>query len=143
MSMNKRPSTKRIVALISFFAVLFAAVIIAGLQLQQHAPGNMGKGFIAGGLGALSAFLVMLWRSQARPHRATTFERGFTQTGDERDDAILTRAFAVLGLCALPLTGGATIALALGADVAMVMACLLFGQIAIGAGAFVVISKRI
>lgn len=85
---------------------------------------------------------LAVWRSTTRPDAATTFERAFTQTGDERDDAVLTRALAVLGLCTLPLTGVAAIAVALGADHAMVMALLLFGQLAIGATAFVTINRR-
>jgi hypothetical protein len=85
---------------------ILALVIATGLLLREHAPGNMG-GFLqgaAGGLiGAVVVTCVVGWRVSKCPGRATTFERAWTQTGDERDDAVLTRSLAVLGLLALPL----------------------------------------
>jgi hypothetical protein len=84
----------------------------------------------------------MAWRVTRRPDRATTFERAWTQTGDERDDAVLTRALAVLGLLAVPLTGGAAIAIGMGAAVEMVLALLLMVEVAVGAAAFVVVDRR-
>ncbi|MFD3444700.1 hypothetical protein ACFDTO_08895 [Microbacteriaceae bacterium 4G12] len=83
-----------------------------------------------------------MWRLTRRPARATTFERAWTQTGDERDDAVLTRALAVVGLLAIPLTGAATIAIALGASVETVLALLLAAEILVGAVAFAVINRR-
>ena len=57
---------------------------------------------VAGGLiGAVVVTCVVAWRVSKCPGRATTFERAWTQTGDERDDAVLTRSLAVLGLLAL------------------------------------------
>ena len=73
---------------------------------------------------------------------ATTFERAWLQSGDERDDAVLTRSLAVLGLLAFPLTGVAAIAIAVGAHVPMVMCLLLFTQVAVGVVAFGVINRR-
>ncbi|MGY1636086.1 hypothetical protein ACI78V_05475 [Geodermatophilus sp. SYSU D00742] len=55
---------------------------------------------------------------------------------------VLTRALAVLGLLALPLTGVAGIAIGLGAAVEMVVALLLFVEVAVGAVAFAVVSRR-
>ncbi len=131
----------RYVFVIWLSAVAVAAVV-AGLLLRAHAPGNMGNGFLVGALLAVAATGVAAWRATTRPEHATTFERAFTQSGDERDDAVLTRAFAVLGVATLPLTGVAAVAAVLGADVAMVMALLLCAQFAIAAVAFVVINRR-
>lgn len=118
-----------------------ALAVVIGLLLREYGPGNMGNGFLWGaGLGALGAAL-MLWRAARRPDRASTFERAWTQTGDERDDAVLTRALAVLGLLAVPLTAVATVAVGLGAAVEMTLALLLFAQIGAGAVAFAVINR--
>ncbi|MCL3859461.1 hypothetical protein [Actinotalea sp. K2] len=122
--------------------LLLAAVVGVGLLLQEHGPGNMGTGFLQGAAVGLAAATVMLWRSARTPQRATTFERAFTLTGDERDDRVLTRALAVLGLAALPLTGAAAIAIGLGADVPMLLFFLLVAQLAVGATAFAVIARR-
>ncbi len=102
----------------------------------------MGLAFLQGAGVALLAVAVMAWRVARRPDSATTFERAWTQTGDERDDAVLTRALAVLGFLAVPLTGAAAIAVGLGAPVEMVLALLLFVEVAVGAAAFVVFNRR-
>jgi hypothetical protein len=68
-------------------------------------------------------------------------DRG-TATGDERDDAVLTRALAVLGLIAFPLTGVTAIAVGLGAAAQMMLTLLLLAEIAVGAVAFAVINRR-
>ncbi|MGB7983198.1 MAG: hypothetical protein WCF36_20640 [Candidatus Nanopelagicales bacterium] len=85
---------------------------------------------------------MMGWRVARDPDRASTFERAFSQQGDERDDAVLTQALAVLGLLALPLTGAAAIAIGLGTDVAMTLALLLVAQVLVGGLAFVRIIRR-
>lgn len=143
MSTNtpKTSTTPRFALLIGLAAGL-VVLIGGGLLLQQYGPGNMGTGFMTGGAVALIAAAVAMWRSTRRPETATTFERAFTLTGDERDDAVLTRALAVLGLSTLPITGVAAIAIALGAHAPMVLALLLFGQFAVVAVAFVVINRR-
>jgi hypothetical protein len=128
--------------LLAAVLVVLAVVIATGLLLRQHAPGNMGLGFLQGAAGGLVAVAVMAWRVHRSPGRATSFERAWTQTGDERDDAVLTRALAVLGLLALPLTGVAAIAIGLGAAVDVVIALLLLAQVVVGAAAFAVISRR-
>ena len=104
-------------------------MIATGLLLREHGPGDMGTGFLVGAAVALVGGAVMWWRATRSPARASTFERAWTQTGDERDDAVLTRALAVLGLVALPLTGVAAIAVGLGAAVEMVLTLLLVGEI--------------
>jgi hypothetical protein len=119
-----------------------AVVIVVGLLLREHGPGNMGNGFLQGAGVGLVLASVALWRALRRPESATTFERAFTQTGDERDDSVLTRALAVLGILAVPLTGAATVAIGLGAQVEMVLALLLFAEIGVGAVAFWLINRR-
>jgi hypothetical protein len=116
--------------------------VVSGILLREHGPGSMGNGFLAGGLVAVAGAGFASWRAAARPATASTFERSFTQSGDERDDAVLTHALAVLGICSLPATGVAAVAISLGAGTSMVMALLLLGQLAIGATAFAVANHR-
>jgi hypothetical protein len=141
MSTDRRTRTQTALALGAALAVL-ALLVATGLLLREHAPGNMGTGFLVGAGGALVVAGAMAWRVHRRPAGATTFERAWTQRGDERDDAVLTRALAVLGLLALPLTGVAGIAIGVGAAVEVVIALLLFAEVAVGAVAFVVINRR-
>ena len=103
-------------------------------QFGRGVPGRRGGSVVVAG--------VMAWRVSRRPGHATTFERAWTQTGDERDDAVPTRALAVLGLLALPLTAVAAIAIGLGAAVEMVIALLLFAELGVGAVTFAVINRR-
>lgn len=117
-------------------------LIVTGLLLREYGPGNMGVGFLVGAALALVAAAVGWWRVKQHPERSTTFERAWTQTGDERDDSVLTRALAVLGLVSLPLTGVATIAIGLGATTEMILALLLFAEFAVAAMAFQVINRR-
>jgi hypothetical protein len=119
-----------------------ALVVAAGLLLREHGPGDMGLGLLQGAAAGLVGAAVVTWRVRRRPARATTFERAWTQTGDERDDAVLTRALAVLGLLALPLTGVAAVAIGLGAAVEVVLALLLVTEVAVGAVAFAAVSRR-
>lgn len=122
--------------------LLLAVVIGVGLLLREHGPGNMGTGFLQGAAVGLVLAGVALWRVSRAPDQASTFERAFTSTGDERDDALLTRSLAVLGLAAFPLTGAAAIAIGLGAEVMMIIFFLLIAQLAVGAVAYVMISRR-
>lgn len=119
-----------------------AVLIVVGLLLNEHGPGNMGTGLLIGGAIGLLGAVVLWWRVIRRRGSATTFERAWTQTGDERDDTVLTHALAVLGLLALPLTGAAAIAIAFEAAVDMVLALLLFAEIMVGVVAFAVASRR-
>ncbi|MBB3082323.1 hypothetical protein [Geodermatophilus sabuli] len=141
MSTDRRPRTQTALALGIVLAII-ALLVATGLLLREHAPGNMGLGFLQGAAVAMVAGGVVAWRVGRRPERATTFERAWSQTGDERDDAVLTRSLAVLGLLALPLTGVAGIAIGLGAAVQMVVALLLFTQVAVLAVAFAVVNRR-
>jgi hypothetical protein len=141
MSTDRRTAKQMTLALGVVLAVL-AVVIATGLLLREHGPGNMGVGMLQGAAVGLVAVAVMAWRVTKRPGRATTFERAWTQTGDERDDDLLTRALAVLGILAFPLTSVAAIAIGFGAAVEMVIALLLFAEVAVGAVAFAVISRR-
>ena len=141
--MSTDQHTARQKALLLGVALTLLAVMAAtGLLLREYAPWNMGNGFLAGAAVTLLAAGVTVWRLARRPARATMFERAWTQTGDERDDAVLTRALAVVGLLSVPLTGAATIAIALGASVEMVLALLLAAEILAGAVAFAVINRR-
>jgi hypothetical protein len=117
-------------------------VVVTGLLLREHGPGNMGDGFLSGAAAAMVGGAVMWWRVLRRRGSATTFERAWTQTGDERDDAVLTSALSVLGLLALPLTGAAAIAIGLGAYVWMVLTLLLVAQFLVGVVSFAVIARR-
>ncbi len=121
---------------------LLAAVIITGLLLREYGPGNMWAGFLVGAGVAMAAAGVAAWRATRRPASATTFERAWTQTGDERDDAVLTRALAVLGLLSVPLTGVASIAIAVGGSAEVVLTVLLVVEILVGAVAFAVVNRR-
>lgn len=141
MSTREMTARQKAVALLAAM-VLLATLVSVGLLLQEHGPGNMGTGFLQGAGVALVASAVVFWRVSRHPQRATTFERAFTQAGDERDDAVLTQALAVLGLAALPLTGAAAVAIGLGADVPMMLFLLLVAELAVGTTAFGVIARR-
>lgn len=141
MSTDKSTATRKAVIVAAVMAGL-GLVVVVGLLLVEHGPGNMGVGFLQGaGVGLVGA-AVLLWRVTKRPQSTTTFERAWTQTGDERDDAVLTRALAVLGLLAFPLTAAAAITIGLGALVEMVLTLLLVAQFLVGAVAFAVINRR-
>jgi hypothetical protein len=141
MSTDRLPARRAALALVSGLAAIVVLVAV-GLLLQEYGPGNMGTGFLVGGAASVVAATVMWWRATKRAGSATTFERAWTQTGDERDDTVLTRALAVLGLLAVPLTGVATIAIGLGALVEMVLTLLLVAQLLVGVVAFAVVSRR-
>ncbi|MBJ7453561.1 MAG: hypothetical protein JHC71_15985 [Blastococcus sp.] len=137
-----RPSPKQIATFLLVFGGTLAVVLTLGLLLREHGPGNMGNGLLLGAALGLVLAAVMGWRLVRRPERVSTFERAWSQTGDERDDAVLTRALAVLGLTSFPLTAAAAIAIAFGASVEMCLALLLFAEIGVGALAFAVIARR-
>ncbi len=102
----------------------------------------MGTGFLQGAAVGVLGVAVVAWRVTGNPARATSLERAFTQQGDERDDALLTHSLAVLGICAVPLTGAAAVAIGLGADVTMVLGLLLLAEVLVGAVSWAVISRR-
>lgn len=121
---------------------LLAVLITVGLLLREYGPGNMGVGFLQGAAVGLVAACVAVWRVRRRPESATTVERAWTQSGDERDDAVLTRSLAVLGLLAFPLTGTAAIAIGLGAAVEVILTLLLLAEVVVGATAFALINRK-
>lgn len=141
MSTDRPLGAHRVAATVIYLAAV-ALIVVVGLLVQEHGPGNMGRGMVQGAGVGLVGGLFVLWRVTRRPASATTFERSWTQTGDERDDAVLTRALAVLGLVTFPVTAAAAIAVALGSPVEMVLALLLMTQVAVGAVAFAVINRR-
>ena len=138
---TKSPANLRLSAAL-VVAVGIVIIVPGWLYLREHAPGDMGNGFLVGGLCALTGFGVALYRLARHPDRSTTAERAWTQQGDERDDAVLTSALAVVGITALPLTGAAAIALALDRDTSMVMALLLLTELLVGVVAFTVTVRR-
>ena len=137
-----RPAAKQLATFLLVFGGTLAVVLTLGLLLREHGPGNMGDGLLQGAAFGLVLAAVMGWRLVRRPERVTTFERAWSQTGDERDDAVLTRALAVLGLASFPLTATAAIAVAFGASVEMCLALLLFAEVGVGALAFAVVARR-
>jgi len=139
MSTDQYTSKQRALALGAALTIL-AVLVATGLLLREYGPGNMGTGFLVGAGIALVAAAVAGWRVARHPAQATTLERAWTQRGDERDDAVLTRALAVLGLLSLPLTGLA--AVGLGAAVEVVLTLLLGAEVLVGAVAFAVIDRR-
>lgn len=140
MQTDKR--AQRNVVALGILGVILGLVTVTVVLLREHAPGDMIPGFLVGlGIGIAGA-LVMAWRVLRRPERATTFERAWTQTGDERDDTLLTRALAVVGLVSLPLIGIATLAIGFGAAPPMVMTLLMGVLFVTGVSSFAVISHR-
>lgn len=127
-------------AIVVVVVAALALLVATGLLLREYGPGNMGTGFLQGATVGLLAMAVVGWRAARR--RASTFERAWTQTGDERDDALLTRSLAVLGLLSMPLTGIGTVAIGLGATVPMVLALLMLAQATVLAVTFAVLARR-
>lgn len=135
-------TTRRKGLVLLLIAIGLTAVVGIGMLLQEYGPGNMGTGFLSGAGVGIIAVLIMAWRVAHAPLKATTFERAWTSHGDERDDVVLTKALAVLGLLSLPLTGAAGIALGLGADVALVLFLLMTAELLTGVIAFTVTARR-
>ncbi|MHA7240788.1 hypothetical protein [Arthrobacter sp. TMS1-12-1] len=133
---------RRSVVALGVLGVVLGLVTVTVVLLREHAPGTMIPGFLVGlGVG-LAGALVMAWRVLRQPEHATTFERAWTQTGDEREDTLLTRALAVTGLASLPLIGVPTLAIGFGAEPPMVMTLLMGALVATGIGSFAVFNHR-
>ena len=141
MSTTEMTGRQRAILLLVLMVAL-GALTSTGLLLREHGPGNMGDGFLSGAAVALVGVAVMAWRVTRRPQDASSFERAFTQQGDERDDAVLTSALAVLGLLSVPLTGAAAVAIGLGTDVPKALALLLGAQVMVGVVAYAVTARR-
>lgn len=120
-----------------------SVVLVTGtLLILRYGPGDMGKGFAVGGAAALIAFAFAAWRVTRRPTDATSFERAFTGTGDERDRRIAEKASAVVGLFAIPATGVAAVAVAMGAGADVVLAVLLYALLAVAVVSQLVAVRR-
>lgn len=141
MSTSEMTGRHKAIALLAMMVAL-GGVIVVGLLLREHGPGNMGTGFLQGAAVGLVVFGVVLWRVSRAPEKASSFERAFTSAGDERDDMLLTRALAVLGLLAFPLTGAAAVLIGLGLDTMMILFFLLVAQVLVATISYVVISRR-
>lgn len=113
-------------------------VLVTGaVLLRAYGPGNMWAGYLTGASLTLVAAGFAFWRTWRRPAAATTAERAFTPVADERDRRVLTSAAAILGGFSLPLTGIATVLIAVGSDPAPVLAILLWGLLAVFVISFV------
>ena len=132
-TLSRRTALGTLVAMVAF-------VVPLALVLREYGPGNMWRGVLVGAAIALTGGAVATWRV-SRAHGSTA-DRAFLQVGDERDDAILTRAAAVAGVSALPLTALATVAVAVGADAVATLGVLLVIEAAVLAIAFVVVDRR-
>lgn len=141
MSTNNSTSQAKVLWTVTIF-VTAAVVASLGMILTAHGPGNMGYGVLAGGGGMLLALVVALIRVYRRPDSATTLERAWTHTGDERDSRVLTQALALVGLCSPVLVAGASIGLALGAPVAPVVAILNIALVVVFAIGFTRANRR-
>lgn len=133
---------KQLAGIIAALLLVVAALVTVGMFLLEYGPGNMGRGFFGGAGVATLGILIAWWRVQRRPGSTTTLERAWTLTGDERDDAVLTRALAVVGLSAPLIVAAATILLAVEVPMLPVLAILNFVLIGIFVIAFAVINRR-
>lgn len=133
----------RTLAVAVVLGVLAVLVAAAALALDRWGPGNMGRGFAAGAAIGATLGAVAIWRGRRRPGSATTGDRLFAGTADERDHAVATRAFAALGLAALPLTFVAAGALAFGAPADATAFLLIVGQVVVLVGAFARQARRL
>src|SRR5690606_36983939 len=111
--MSKRDTSRNTLGLVVGLGVGVVVLAAGGLLLRAYGPGNMGNGFMAGGLVALIGIAIA--GARVIGGRGSTFERAYTQMGDERDDLVLTRALAVVGICAIPLVAALVVAVAIGA----------------------------
>ena len=140
--MQTDTSARRHVVALGILAMILGLITVVMVLLREHVPGDMIPGFLVGlGIGVAGA-LVMAWRVVRRPDKASAFERAWTQAGDEREDALLTRALAVVGLLSLPLVGIATLAIGFGVEAPMVMTLLMAALAVSGASSFAVLNYR-
>lgn len=138
MSTERRPIVKAAFGLVAGIAVLVPIVVL----LVNKGPGNMGAGAAVGGGLTLIAFTVALWRTIRRPASSTTIERSVTGAGDERDRLVATKSAAVVGVASLPVTGIASVAVAIGAPAIPTLAIMLYTLLATAVVSFIVVSRR-
>lgn len=142
MPNGKRAASVTRAALVLGLAAGAALIVPLGLLVRQYGPGNMGNGILMGGAVALIGFAFAAWRAWNAPDRASPLDRALTGLGDERDDAVLTSALAVVGATALPLTGLATVAIAVNLRADVVLALLVFSEAVIFIGAYLTRLRR-
>jgi len=135
-------SAKQVATIVTTVLLVIAGIVSVGMFLREYGPGNMGNGFLTGAGIAIAGLAVAWWRAVRHPGSATSLERAWTMTGDERDDAVLTRALAVVGICAVPMVAAATIILSVGGPLEPVLAITNFALIAVFVIAFAVINRR-
>lgn len=145
MMNTKTTKRQQAIILVSAFGAGVVALVILALVLYNYGPGNMWLGAIGGGTVTLLALAVATWRVLRRPDSSNLVDRTIAvgAARDERDQAILRNAFAILGYFALPLTMVAAVALAIGAPLLPTITILLFSQIATGVGGFIYQARRI
>lgn len=119
-----------------------ALLVSLGVVLHQYGPGRMWLGYLGGVALAVAAFVVAGWRVRRSPDRATPLERALVHAGDERDDDVLTRSLAVVGIVAMPATAVATVIMAAGAPAVAVSGVLVWGLLMLLGVAFAVINRR-
>lgn len=124
------------------FLVAAIALVPGTILLINYGPGNMGRGFAAGGTVALVGLFIIVWRAVHKPHDSTSLERVFTQGADERDTRIVTQSAAAVGLTAIPAVSVAGVAVGLGASGIMVVTIVLFLLIAVATTSFVLALRR-
>jgi|GEM_PF-1839946 len=140
-----RPTTSTRSAVVPIalgLATGLVALVTGALLLRTYGPGNMWAGYIVGASIALVGFGFALWRVWRHPGSTTTAERAVTTIADERDRAVSTRAAAVVGATALPLTGVAAIVIAVGVDPVATIGVLLWVELAVLITAFAVANRR-
>lgn len=118
-------------------------VLVTGtILLIQYGPGNMGKGFATGGTAVIIAFVFVLWRVARRPQHASSFERSFLGSADERDQRVATKAAAVVGVFSIPAVSVAAVAIAIGARTEIVLALLIYALLAVAVVSFIVTARK-
>lgn len=123
-------------------AVGLALIVTLGVVLHQYGPGRMWLGYLVGVALAIATFAVASWRVRRHPDRAMPMERVLVHAGDERDDDVLTRALAVVGIVAMPATAVATVIIAAGAPAVAVSGGLVWGLLVLLGVTFAVINRH-
>jgi len=117
------------------------AVVGGYALLEPRAPGNVAAGFLGGGLSALALIALQRWRVLRRSASGAA-ARWAAGEPDERDDAILTRALAVVGFAGIFGGSAAVVAMFAGVDAAVLLGALPAVLIAVLVVAFAVYSRR-
>ncbi len=138
---TKTESSLLVRAISGFLGGAFAIVTLV-LVLHAYGPASMAKGAAAGGAAMMLVFFVALWRAARRPQRASSFERTFAGTPDERDQRVATESAAVVGVAAIPTVSIAAVAVAIGAPTMPTFAILMYFLIALATVSFIITARR-